>query len=32
MDAIKNFITENWAEIVAFFDKVYAIVKEIIGE
>ncbi len=27
-----KWIKENWAEIVAFFDKIYAIVKEILGE
>lgn len=26
-----DFIKENWAAIVAFFDKLYAIVKEIIN-
>lgn len=30
MDAIKEFIMTNWAEIVAFFDKVYEIVKQVI--
>lgn len=25
------WIKENWAEIVAFFDKIYSIVKEILG-
>lgn len=27
-----EWIKENWAEIVAFFDKFYAILKGIIGE
>lgn len=25
------FISENWAEIVKFFDKLYAILKQILG-
>lgn len=29
MDAIKTFIVDNWASIVAFFDKLYSIVKEL---
>lgn len=27
---MKEFIMTNWAEIVAFFDKVYEIVKQIL--
>lgn len=27
-----DWIKDNWAEIVAFFDKFYAILKNIIGE
>lgn len=27
-----DFIKENWAAIVAFFDKLYAIIKEIIAK
>ena len=29
---MKEFIIENWADIVKFFDKVYAILKEILTE
>ncbi len=32
MAELREFIMTNWAEIVAFFDKIYAIVKEIMGE
>lgn len=32
MDQVFAWIKENWAEIVAFFDKFYGILKEIIGE
>ncbi len=31
MATILEFIEKNWAEIVAFFDKIYAIVKEVLG-
>lgn len=31
MDAIAKFFEDNWAEIVAFFDKIYAIIKEVLG-
>ncbi len=27
---MKDFIMDNWAEIVAFFDKLYAILKQIL--
>lgn len=30
MADVKTWIMENWAEIVAFFDKFYAILKQII--
>lgn len=29
---MKEFIETNWAEIVAFFDKLYAIIKQILIE
>ncbi len=29
---MKDFIVENWAEIVAFFDKLYAILKQLLIE
>ncbi len=31
MDAIKTFIMDNWADIVAFFDKLYEMVKNIVS-
>ena len=31
-EQIEAFIKDNWAAIVAFFDKVYAIIKEVVGE
>lgn len=27
-----DWIKSNWAEIVAFFDKLYSIIKQILGE
>lgn len=27
-----DFITDNWADIVKFFDKLYSILKQILGE
>ena len=32
MDNVIAWIKDNWAEIVAFFDKFYGIIKEIIAE
>ena len=32
MDKFFAWVQENWASIVAAFDKLYAIIKEIIGE
>ena len=32
MENVANWIKDNWASIVAFVDKLYAILKEIIGE
>jgi len=29
---MKDFIINNWAEIVAFFDKLYAIIKQLLIE
>ncbi len=29
---MKEFIVDNWAEIVAFFDKLYAIIKQLLIE
>lgn len=31
MEKVSAFIMENWAEIVAFFDKLFAILAEKIG-
>lgn len=30
MDQVAAWIKSNWAEIVAFFDKIYAIVKQVL--
>lgn len=32
MDQVFTWIKDNWAEIVKFFDKFYAILKDIIAE
>ena len=32
MDKVIAWIKDNWAEIVAFFDKFYGIIKEIVAE
>ena len=32
MDQVFAWVKDNWAAIVAFFDKFYGILKEIIGE
>lgn len=32
MDQVVEWIKSNWAEIVAFFDKIYAIVKQVLIE
>lgn len=32
MDNVIAWIKDNWAEIVAFFDKFYGIIKEIVAE
>ena len=31
-NTMAEWIKSNWAEIVAFFDKLYAILKQILGE
>ncbi len=32
MENVKNWIVDNWAAIVAFFDKLFAIVSDIVED